>query len=89
MSNKHLLVIRKPSGIDVYFRGEQPGDSADPRCSELEDKVIGYIDNHWDKGYPTPSNEDLLWFMTVHTDRIFSEIEEHERTITVLDTDNP
>lgn len=40
-------------GVDCYWQGEQPGDSADERCCDAEESVIAYLENMRDKaGWP-------------------------------------
>lgn len=61
------------NGVDVYFSGEQPGDSADPRCGQVEDAYTGWLEDQ-----PTPPcDEDRKWRMTSLVEKFFPEIEHY------------
>lgn len=61
------------NGVDIYFSGEQPGDSADPRCCQAEDEYIGWLDDN-----PNASNEDRLWRMERIVAKHFPEVEDYK-----------
>ena len=58
------LDCRFDNSVNVYFVGEQPGDSAEPLCNVIEDEYIGWLEDYRFK-YPNemPSDEDCVHFM--------------------------
>ena len=70
------LDCRFNNGVNVYFVGEQPGDSAEPLCTVIEDEYIEWLENYRYKN-PTemPSDEDCVWFMRRLIDRHLPDAE--------------
>lgn len=70
------LDCRFDNSVNVYFVGEQPGDSAEPLCNVIEDDYIEWLENYRDKNPgEMPSDEDCVHFMRQMIRRHLPDVE--------------
>lgn len=72
-------------GVDCKWSGEFAGESSDPRCTQLEDEVIGHTEALAElANWPavlilTPDQcKDLEWFIQVRARKIFTDVDTDE-----------
>lgn len=72
-------------GVDCYWGGERAGETSDPRCTQLEDEIIGFSEAlaeqaNWPEVFIMTSEqcENLEWFIRVRADRIFTDVDTDE-----------
>lgn len=68
-----LNVILHPGpNCDVYFKGQEPGDTDDPRCNDLENRIMDHVDDLYNSGIDLNNEEELLRFMKESAEDVFN-----------------